>query len=83
MPCPRLTESRNSLAALYDVIRVDGADTRHNLLVLDGIARRLVKLAKTDYGAGFGGLVDLGGDRDERKPELAFAGMHELPSPFS
>ena len=59
------------LVALDDLVAVDGADARHDLLIFNALPRRLVDLMELDLGAAPGGGEQLHGDRHQRKADLS------------
>ena len=59
------------LVALDDVVGLDRADARHDLLVADAFAARLVDLVEADPGGALGRRKNLDGDGDQRQSDLA------------
>jgi hypothetical protein len=65
--------------ALDDLLVLDGADARRDLLVADALTGRLVDLVQLDALLRAGCWVELDRDVDERKPQMAgpeCAGCH-------
>ena len=58
------------LIALDDLVAVDRADARHDLLIFDALARRLVDLVELDLRAALGRRIDLHRDRHQGEPDL-------------